>query len=94
MSDIKTSHFGLGVHDKPIQRKSAMKKSQQWDEKSSENDRSSKKSSQIDTVGQIPKRVSHMDNSFNSVVDEWSKQMAMGTMDPKTKKLELLKSQS
>jgi hypothetical protein len=84
----------LGVHDKPIQRKSAMKKSQQWDEKSSENDRSSKRSSQIDTVGQIPKRVSHMDNSFNSVVDEWSKQMAMDTMDPKTKKLELLKSQS
>ena len=58
-----------------------MKKSQQWDEKSSE-------------TNQTPKRANHMDNSFNSVVDEWSKQMAIDTMGSKNKNIELLKSQS
>ena len=35
-----------------------------------------------------------MENPFNNVMDNWSKNMALHTMDGKNKKLDLTKSQS
>jgi hypothetical protein len=64
----------------PIQRKSALKNSRVWDEKSS---------SQTQRGAN-----DQMENPFNNVIDNWSKEMALKTMEGKNKKLDLAKSQS
>jgi hypothetical protein len=64
----------------PIQRKSALKNSRVWDEKSSSQ-----------TQGGANDQ---MENPFNNVIDNWSKKMAFETMEGKNKKLDLAKSQS
>ena len=68
VSDIKTSNFGLGINERPIQRKSALKNSKHWDEKSSSNSQSQRN------------MMDNMENSFSNVVDNWDKEMALNTI--------------
>jgi hypothetical protein len=82
ISDIKTSNFGVRINEKPIQRKSALKNSRQWDEKSSSNSHTHRRA------------MDHMENSFSNVIDNLSKDMAMHTMQGNVKKIDLAKSQS
>ncbi len=72
----------MGINEKQIHRKSELKNSRLWDEKSSSNSHTQRRT------------IDNMENSFSNVIDNWSKDMAMHTIEGKGKKIDLTKSQS